>query len=472
MKTMSFMKLGAASCRLSEGGRFRRVLRLGAAACAALGAGFLLAGEAPSAPDLRSLVVLNDDGGWCWFQDERAVICKGRLVVGSVAAGRFEPSRRGDIEAVVYDLQTGAKTRCLLHDHLQLDDHDSPVFLLRGDGRLLALYAKHGPENRFYYRVSEAGGFARWGPERTYSPSRSTRLTYSNLMRLADEGGRIYDFFRGLDGKWKPSYVYSDDDGETWRKGGIVIQSPAARPYVRYVSDGRATIHFLFTEGHPRDYDNSLYHMVYRGGMLRRSDGAPIAPLSKGLSRPDLATRIFRGDPDHVAWGVDIELDVKGRPCAVYSVQVGSAGLPPGQGGDDLRYRYARWDGSRWRDYPLAHAGTRLYAGEDDYSGLAAIDPRDVNTVFISTNADPVNGKPLISLADGRRHYEIFQGRTEDGGKSWRWTPVTRDSVVDNLRPIIPKPEGGSTVLLWLRGKYRAYTRYEQEAVMLPLPSR
>ena len=35
-------------------------------------------------------------------------------------------------------------------------------------------------------------------------------------------------------------------------------------------------------------------------------------------------------------------------PYAAYSVQVGSAGLPVGLGGDDHRYRYARWDGTVW----------------------------------------------------------------------------------------------------------------------------
>jgi hypothetical protein len=40
-------------------------------------------------------VVLNDDGGWCWFQDERALVVGDRLVFGSVAAGR----RDGPAEA-------------------------------------------------------------------------------------------------------------------------------------------------------------------------------------------------------------------------------------------------------------------------------------------------------------------------------------------------------------------------------------
>jgi hypothetical protein len=95
-----------------------------------------------------------------------------------------------------------------------------------------------------------------------------------------------------------------------------------------------------------------------------------------------------------------------------------------------------------------------LYAGEDDYSGLGALDPHNPNILYISSDADPVSGTPLISRADHQRHYELFRGvRDEQTGK-WTWTPFTRNSTYDNLRPIIPKWSDPRTALLWLRGKY------------------
>jgi hypothetical protein len=144
-----------------------------------------------------------------------------------------------------------------------------------------------------------------------------------------------------------------------------------------------------------------------------------------------------------------------------------SAGLPTGQGGTDIRYRYARWTGSSWSDHALAYAGSRLYSGEDDYSGLAALDPTDPNVVYISTNADPESGAPLSSSADSRRHYELFRGTTDDAGESWQWSPITEDSRLDNLRPILVTDGAGQKALLWLRGTYRAYTDYQQEVVAL-----
>jgi hypothetical protein len=390
------------------------------------------------------------------------------LLVGSVASGWSTASRRGDIEVVVYDLAASRASVVELKNGLELDDHDSPALLVRPDGKLLTLYAKHDGEDHFYYRVSTADT-PTFGAERTFSPTTATRVTYSNTFLLTSESNRIYDFYRGLDASFKPSYAYSDDLGETWQSGNIVINVPSTerhRPYVRYASNGTDTIHLVYTEAHPRDFNNSVYHVSYRAGSLRRSDGSVILPLSQGLATPTDGTRIYQGGANNVAWVVDMALDASGLPVVAYSVQMNSAGLPTGQGGDDIRYRYARWDGSMWRDYALAYAGQRLYSGEDDYSGLVAIDPTDPNVVFISTNANPTTGAPLVSAADNQRHYEIYRGTTANSGQTWQFTPVTRDSRVNNLRPIVPRPgPGGRRALVWLRGTYRSYTDYQQEMV-------
>jgi hypothetical protein len=438
------------------------------------------AAQEAARPRAQAPVVLNDDGGWCWFQDERALVTGGRLVFGSVAAGRTDVSRRGMVEATSVDLATGTATRFRLsatpvEKPGRYDDHDTPAFVARGDGRLLAVWAGHGFDNRILSRVSlRKGDATAWGEERAFVPSPSSSVTYSNLHRLAEERGRIYDFYRGLDNRFKPSVAWSDDEGETWKAGGVVIDVPAAfrhRPYVKYASDGRDTIHLAYTEGHPRNFDNGLYHAFYRKGTLHRTDGAPIRPLPAGLRDPVEGTRIFAGDARNVAWVTDLELDAQGRPFVAYSVQKDSAGLPPREGGLDHRYRLARWTGTGWDDREVAFAGTRLYAGEDDYTGGIALVPGDPTRLFIATDADPSTGAPLVSASDGQRHWEVFRGSTADGGRTWRWQPLTRDSTADNLRPIVPRTDGGDELVLWLRGRYRSYTDYDLEVVGL-LPGR
>jgi len=412
-----------------------------------------------------SIVQLNDNGAWSWFMDERVIVDHGKLIVGSVRSlGDFDATQDqpawGNVEISVYNIETGRADRVVLHRHFEQDDHDAPAFLVLPDGRYLAVYTKHAVERKIYYRFSAPGDPLTWSDAHVFETPGTDKnfagdnVTYSNLFRLPD--GRIYDFFRGIG--HEPNYMYSDDNGQTWAYGGHLLRGKGGySPYLKYAFDNQRTIHFIATEDHPRNYDNSIYHGFLRDGEIHASDGRVIAKLSTSteaaLASWDL-TRVFQGDPDNVAWTVDIELDGQDRPYIAFSVQKDGRGLPPRQGGMDLRYYYGRWDGSQWHVHEMAYAGTRLYPYEDDYSGLVALDPQDPNTVFISTNADPVTGQPLISAADGQRHYELFRGeiRQLTDGAHWRWQPITANSTVDNLRPLVPKWKDPRTALVWMRG--------------------
>ncbi len=422
----------------------------------------------------------NDDGGWCWFQDERAVVDGNRLLIASVASGARDPSRKGDIEVVSYDLESGKLTRFELHDKLLLtsrgklaqDDHNAPALLVRPDGRYLAVYTNHGRDNRILYRISTGPHDATaWDPEQVLIPSEVSRVTYSNLHFLSRENkgiGRVYNFFRGYNASNKPSYAWSDDLGASWKMGGVFLDFPDTaprRPYVKYASDGRDTIHMFYSESTPFSYDTSVYHMYYRDGMLYKSDGAPIRALSPGLRHPGEGTLIYRGNSRNVAWMSDIHLDGKGRPWVAYSVRKGTLKDPEGEVGADHRYRYARWTGKRWVDHEIAYAGSQLYRGEDDYTGLIALDPEDPDIVYISTNVHPASGQPLVSKTDGKRHWEIFRGVSKSEGATWTWTAVTKDSTADNIRPVVPIWKSKRYALLWLRGTLRTYTDYDLAVV-------
>jgi hypothetical protein len=411
------------------------------------------------------LIQLNDCGAWSWFMDERAIVCEGRLIVGSVrAVGDFtrdlDPDW-GNIEISVYDIESGKTQQMVLHRHFEQDDHDSPAFLALPDGCLLAFYTKHGIDHRIYYRFSEPHNPMAWGnpfcfemPAAQALASRKNSVTYSNLFQLPS--GRIYNFFRGFG--HDPNYIYSDDGGQSWRYGGHLLRGRGGySPYLKYAYDGKGTIHFVATEDHPRNYDNSIYHGFIRGNSVYFSDGRLRGKLSESTSTEIAAwdmTRIFQGNADNVGWVIDLELDAMQKPCVVFSVQKDGRGLPPKQGGMDNRFHYGRWDGKNWREYEIAYAGTRLYPGEDDYTGLAALDPNNPHIVYISTDADPVTGKPLLSHADGKRHRELYRGMTGDNGMTWKWEPITANSHVDNLRPIVPKWNDSRTALVWMRGSY------------------
>ena len=100
--------------------------------------------------------------------------------------------------------------------------------------------------------------------------------------------------------------------------------------------------------------------------------------------------------------------------------------------------------------HPLAKAGSNLWSEEQDYTGLAAIDPNDGNILYISTTIDPRNGGVLP-------HHEIFKGTTADQGATWSWNAVTQGSSVDNLRPMTVRCGPENTAVLWLRGKMQTW---------------
>ena len=292
------------------------------------------------------LITLNDNGAWSWFMDERAIVHRDKLIVGSVRAvkeydsGRDDPNW-GNVEVAVHDLASGETRSVILHKHFEQDDHDNPAFLALPDGRCLCVYTKHGAELKIYYCHSAPDDPLTWGNPQTFnSPGQAERfggdsVTYSNLFRFSS--GRIYNFYRGVG--HDPNYMFSDNDGQSWTYGGRVMKGrDGYSPYLKYAQDGD-TIHFVTTEDHPRNYDNSLYHGVLRDRQLCKSDGSVVAQLSSGLEtniRTWDFTRIFQGDADNVAWMTDIELDHKGRPVILFSVQKDGRGLPPKQGGDDL----------------------------------------------------------------------------------------------------------------------------------------
>jgi hypothetical protein len=226
-------------------------------------------------------------------------------------------------------------------------------------------------------------------------------------------------------------------------------------------------IHVVATDQHPRNFDNSIYHGVMDGNALFDSQGHI---LDQDLSdqdavEPAALTVVFQGDADNVAWMADVEVDEKDQPIIAFSVQKDGRGKPQGSGGLDHRYHLARFGPGGWQQHEIAYAGERLYVREDDYTGLVAIDPEDVNHLVISSNADPVSGAPLISAADNKRHYEIFEGQSLDGGKTFTWQALSKNSTVDNIRPIIPAWENDQRVVLWMRGTYTTYTDFDTQIV-------
>jgi hypothetical protein len=439
--------------------------------------------DSPNQPTVPpDMITFNDNGGWSWFQGPRVVVdsARGTILISSVASGSGTDgaTRKGNVEVVAYDFITRTTQRAVLHDNFQADDHNSAALHIRPDGRYVAMYAKHFTDSFSRWRVSTNPHDATsWSPEQTFNNQAGT--TYSNIYAIPTENGgkgRLYNFTRTLG--WDPHFLISDDFGSTWMYGGRLLNDTGTnaighRPYVRYASDEATRVHFIATDGHPRYVANSLYYGFIRSGQLFRSDGTVAdSNLFDGSAvAPSDLTTIYTGDTDHRAWPIDIQIDAQGRPYIAFSVRVPPAHAPPEGKHWDHHYYYGYFDGTGWHVTFMAHAGSELYESEGDYTGLVALDPHNACRVFISTDVDPVTAKPLISSIDGKRHYEIFEGRTSDNGTTWSWRALTANSEVNNIRPIVPNWKSAHTLLLWLRGTYTNYTNYDLNIVGTIIPS-
>ncbi len=418
------------------------------------------------------LITFNDNGAWCWYQDPRAVVDKvnNTIIVGSVAAteGPDGGKRGGNIEAAVYDITTGVCNVVVLHKRLQADDHNAPAFFIRPDGRYLAVYTKHNCEKRAYWRISarphDAGS---WQPEKTFSLAGrigKSRITYSNLHCLSTEK-RLYNFFRGINND--PTMMRSSDNGNTFSYAGKLFTQTLkgySNAYVKYASNGVDRIDLICTEHHPRDFNNSIYHGFIRGGKLHTSDGnvtdgnvfSDRGRSQTHLTRVFAADSVWNGETMTHAWTTDLRLDQDDHPVALITCRAND--IPENSTYDDHRFFYARWNGRQWIVHPVAKAGPCLWRQEEDYTGLGSIHPHHPDTLYLSTPIDPRNESPLA-------HHEIFKGVTENGGASWRWTPITENSGVDNLRPYIPVWDAEHTVVIWFRGIMTASQHYRTAMV-------
>jgi hypothetical protein len=432
----------------------------------------------PEGPTAGAVFVVKRNGGWCWFQDERALLDGRNLLVGTIAGSNRSGIDAGAVGVTTYSLdQAKDNGRSVELAKLHVDDHNSPSIVKLPSDRYLAAYTTHDGDRNMRWRISSAPSDASaWEPEQRLDVG--AKVTYSNLIVLESERGRIYNFFRARDKN--PHFAVSDDEGSTFRVAGRLFRwridsanadqakrtgrSNASKPYVRYAKGGSDTIHFITTEDHPRGYDNGVWHGYIRGGAMFDSFGKTIdADIFDGKP-PELTqlTPVFHGDRDNVAWTVDIQIDSAGHPVIAFAVQKDGQHRSSADalGGNDHRYHYGRFDGATWHVHEMAHAGTMLYSHEVNYTGLVAIVPRSPEVVFISTNAHPVSGEPLVSAADSTRHFELFRGETKDLGASWSWRAMTRD----HIRPIVPVSET-ETLVLWLRGRYRSMNAYDLDVV-------
>ncbi|HOK09137.1 MAG TPA: BNR-4 repeat-containing protein [Candidatus Hydrogenedens sp.] len=391
--------------------------------------------------------ILSQSGAYCWFQDPRAVFVEGKFLrtyVGWVTAD-------GKLQVGYYDHKSREIKVYTIREDWDIDDHNVPSFLVLPDLRLMIFYAKHNKENLYARRTLRPEDISEWESE--IIVSNMSKVTYSHPVFLAKEN-RYYVFWRGE--SWKPTFATSVD-GIHWSEPNILFQdkgkeSKDIRPYLKVVSDNKKTIHFAFTDGHPRNEPlNSVYYAFYKEGSLYRANGEKIGAMDNLPVPHSACDRVYDAKTTGArAWVWDIALNKKGNPVIVYTR------LP-----EETKhyYHYAFWNGTQWEDHEITLAGpwfpetpTGKKETEPHYSGGISLNHANPNEVYLSRKVG--------------EFFEIERWRTEDGGKTWTTKSITTNSSCINVRPIVPWGYNKEVShIIWMRGHYKSYTQFNTAIV-------
>ncbi|MCW1925561.1 BNR-4 repeat-containing protein [Luteolibacter arcticus] len=419
------------------------------------------------------------DGAWTWFNDERAIFHQGSLFTGYVKGNgqygitRYDPAAHEVFHMVI---STAASQ--------QQDDHNNPSITVLPDGKLLVIYSKHHGGSQFYQRTSLVplpSTNADWGPEITVAMPNNH--TYSNAYLLTGESNAIYNFSRCVN--FNPTITKSLNNGVTWETPQQMIEvgTNNVRPYSRYCSNHTDRIDLIYTDGHPRDVDNSIYHMFYKAGAFCKTDGTLIDTMAnlpldhQGGQRGSVIYQYSNAawglgqGPDHWipgarGWTWDVHYGTGGNPVCVFQVQTGTDAT---WATSRIFYYFARWNGTAWERKFIAQGGRGIYAAESDYGGGMSIDPSHPNVIYISSNAaNPFNLADVSNVPlRANARYELYRGVTTDGGQTFTWEQLTTNSERDNLRPIVPENHGYERALLWFNGTYSSYTNYNTRVLAI-----
>jgi hypothetical protein len=438
----------------------------------------LAAGIFPAAAQ-TNFATLIADGAYTWYNDPRALFNNGQLYFGYVRAADSKSALS------VFNLQSGLTTNLFSSGFTQLDDHNNPGLLVKPDGAMLAVYSRHISDQYFAWRLSATNPAspAAWNAEQTLTASGAS-MTYANPFQLANESGKIFNFCRNQN--FNPTVYTSTNGGTNWSAPQLFIQTGTGgtiRPYVKYASNNTNRLDFLYTDGHPRDVTNSLYHLYYQSNAFYKTDGTFVKNYSALPILHDSGERgsvIYQysdadssSPDDHIptgrAWCWETSYQTNGAPVCVFTVQRDKI-TGTNQGTDDrIYYYYARWTGTNWQKRFIAQAGRPIYSAENDYAGGICVDPQDANTIYLSSNAQnpfALTDTTNVTLSANSR-YELWRGTTADGGLNFSWTPITTNSTQDNFRPYIPRRNGGERCVIWFRGSYSSYTSYSCSIVGL-----
>lgn len=230
-----------------------------------------------------------------------------------------------------------------------------------------------------------------------------------------------------------------------------MVQSTGARPYAKYMCDGKDKIYLAYTTGHPdNEQPNWLYCNVFNinDKCLYDINGKKLSTVQNGTFKVEKTTTYKNNYPNTVVdspsdkrdWIWNMAFAKDGNPAI---------GLTRIDGGKTVHdYYYAKWNGSAWKVNFVANGGGQFHLTpgvEMCYSSGMAIDRDNPNIAYCGVPVDGTYGKK----------HEIWKYTLNDEGAVTAKEAVTSNSKKANARPFVIEGTKNSPLrLTWMNGDY------------------
>lgn len=389
---------------------------------------FALNGSAPAPPAFSWK--LDDQGQTWWIRPISARYNGFYYVCGITRAGGYKVSQISEADGSIVDFTLAT------HEG---DDHNSPSITRLPDGRLLAMYTRHGLDSLIRYRIStSADDISAWGSEATISAS--TQATYTQVW--IDSTDRIHLFYRVTTDEW--AHRYSDDDAGTWSAEKVWLDT-TNRPYIATVPvPGDPDTLRLAIAGHPLDSaDHNIYYaeIDLTTGDIASPGGASQVNLYD--ASPAIEPDVFEVMYDAAASGLNTRMFDIGPgtiPQVLFATFTDTL---------DAEYREGRRVSGSWAiSSAIADAGPPIenpVGGNYYFAGMAAAANPDV--LYLARRDWTTANWPVERYAYSGGSWSLSSQVMEG---DWR-------TFKELFRPMVPVDAGSMIPVTVNRGEYEFY---------------
>jgi len=386
--------------------------------------------------------VFADIGAYTWWTNMQAF----RYVGNKDQTYLSYVDEKGNRCLASYNHDTGKFAYFKLAQY-EVDDHDSAGVMVLPDGRLLAVYVRHSKDKIIRWRISKKPeDITSFGKEKEVSCSYA--ITYAQLHRISDTEYRI--LYRSRMKSWATRVYNCETD--KWSVETVWLTEGKGKQYYLWTQEDKEEGKFnIFMTGHPKNGpdQNIRYGYFTADGGIYTTGGKKVGDMNDELSisvpNPrdfDIVYEAQEGDHTRL-----YDVSFMGEKVAVlYGVHQGEE--------DNSDYYYAYYDDveGKWVNNLICESGTWLVGANMYFAGMS-FDKKDMQTVYVTRRV-------------GAR-CRIEKWKTTDYGATWTSTLIEEAANDDEeiLRPLIPYNAHDDMDVLYMKGNYPAYVKYDTDIV-------